>query len=362
MIPSVSTLASGAGVRAPATAEEMAAALAEAASQGAVRIGGHFTKDRLGGPLAEAASILSTRELRRVLMFEPKDLTISVEAGLRWAELTRILDAENIMIPLDPPFAEEATVGGVVASNLGGPRRRLYGTARDNVIGMKFAAADGRIIQSGGMVVKNVAGLDMGKLHIGAWGTLGVMLSINFKLTPKPPGERTFLLRGPLGECIAARDAILRGVLQPSAVDLVNPQAAQSLALGLGPDAWCLLVRAGGNDAVLDRYARELPGFTAVDTAIWRQIEEFPRDHLAGNADGWMRSESGTLTELAALAAAIPDAVIARAANGVVYRFGTGPAPDPWPRPGSGFAVMRRVKDLLDPEYRLNPGRLHGRI
>ena len=74
--------------------------------------------------------------------------------------------AENRqMIPLDPPFADSATVGGVVAANSSGPRRRLYGTARDMVIGMKFATLEGKLVQSGGMVVKNVAGLDMAKLH-----------------------------------------------------------------------------------------------------------------------------------------------------------------------------------------------------
>ncbi len=341
----------------PPTAEDLAAALAELASRGVVRTGGNFSKDRLGGPLAESVSLLSTRALRRVLIFEPKDLTISVEAGLPWAELTELLARERMMIPLDPPFAASATVGGVVAANWVGPRRRLYGTARDNVIGMRFATVEGKIAQSGGMVVKNVAGLDMAKLFIGGWGTLGVMTSVNFKLTPQPPAERTFALSGSLESLVAARDSILRGVLQPAAVDLVNPAA--SVLLGLS--GWNLLVRAGGSPAVLDRYARELAGFSPLDNGLWALIANFPAAHLERHPDGWVRHRTGLLTELPQLAAG-EHPVIVRAATGVAYEFGRGPVPDLWPNPGSDFAAMQRVKAMLDPQHRLNPGRLYGRI
>ena len=98
------------------------------------------------------------------------------------------------MVPLDPPFADQATVGGVVAANSSGPRRRLYGTARDMVIGMRFATLEGKLVQSGGMVVKNVAGLDMAKLMIGSFGTLAAIAVVNFKLVPMPEAERSFLL------------------------------------------------------------------------------------------------------------------------------------------------------------------------
>ena len=79
------------------------------------------------------------------------------------------------MLPLDPPWLRESTVGGVIAANLSGPRRRLYGTARDMIIGMTFATLEGKLIKSGGMVVKNVAGLDMAKLMIGSFGTLAAI-------------------------------------------------------------------------------------------------------------------------------------------------------------------------------------------
>ena len=145
--------------------------------------------------------------MTRVLQYEPRDLTISVEAGMRYADLTVVLAQNRQMIPLDPPFAESATIGGILAANISGPRRRLYGTARDLVIGMKFATLEGKLVQSGGMVVKNVAGLDMGKLMIGSFGTLAAIAVANFKLLPRPTAEASFLVSfDALDEAIAARD------------------------------------------------------------------------------------------------------------------------------------------------------------
>src|SRR5437764_13312898 len=97
------------------------------------------------------------------------------------------------MSTLDPPCGAEASVGGILAANSSGPRRRLYGTARDLVIGMQFATLEGKLVQSGGMVVKNVAGLDMAKLMIGSFGTLAAIAVANFKLLPMPEAESTFL-------------------------------------------------------------------------------------------------------------------------------------------------------------------------
>ena len=170
----------------PISPAELADTLACAASQRkTIELGGNFTKRAGAGPIACHDLTLSTSHLNRILAYEPRDLTISVEAGITYAELSRVLAPHRQMIPLDPPFSERATIGGIVASNSSGPRRRLFGTARDLVIGMKFATLEGKLIQSGGMVVKNVAGLDMAKLMIGSWGTLAAMTSINFKLLLK---------------------------------------------------------------------------------------------------------------------------------------------------------------------------------
>ena len=196
--------------------------------------------------------------MNRVLQYEPADLTISVEAGMRWTDLTSLLAGNKQMIPLDPPFAGSATVGGVVAANTSGPRRRLYGTARDVIIGMKFATLEGKLVSSGGMVVKNVAGLDMAKLMIGSFGTLAAIAVVNFKLAPAPAVTRTFVLsHQTLADAIATRDRIVQGVLQPSALDLVNPRGSRT--------AWAerlLRAVAGGRQRSRDG---------AVHTRTWRR-------------------------------------------------------------------------------------------
>src|SRR5580704_9981554 len=152
----------------PSSAEELAESLADAQLRNRrVTVCGNATKDRMGGPITPTDATISTHALNKVLEYNPRDLTVSVGAGISYCELAGILAEHRQMIPLDPPFSEgastseRATIGGIVAANTCGPRRRLYGSARDMVIGMTFATLEGKLIRAGGMVVKNVAGLDM---------------------------------------------------------------------------------------------------------------------------------------------------------------------------------------------------------
>ena len=199
---------------APTTAAELAEALRDAAArQRTIALAGNASKRLMAGPVEPADEAIATAALRRVLEYEPRDLTISVEAGLPWREFTSSPGRQNRqMVPLDPPFAGQATVGGVVAANSSGPRRRLYGTARDMVIGMRFATLEGKLVQSGGMVVKNVAGLDMAKLMIGSFGTLAAIAVVNFKLQPVPEvrAQLSAALRLGFRRLRAARNRLLR--------------------------------------------------------------------------------------------------------------------------------------------------------
>jgi glycolate oxidase FAD binding subunit len=344
----------------PATPAELAAALADhAAARRVIRLGGAFTKDRLGGTLfRDPAAVITTARLNRILQYEPRDLTISVEAGLPWRDLQEELRKHNQMIPLDPPWHDAATVGGVLAANQSGPRRRYYGTARDCVIGMTFATLEGQLLRTGGIVVKNVAGLDLAKLLIGSWGTLAAIAVANFKVFPIPPATRTFVFSFPdLAAAIAARDRIVRSVLQPAAMDLLNPAAAERI----GRAGWILALQAGGNRAVLDRYRRELPAAAVVedDAPFWRSIREFTPDFFAAHPRASQHKRSTTLSEQPAAIAALPGPVVARAASGVSYGHAIDDAPPNIPAPG-GFEIMSRIKRLFDPEALLNPGRLHG--
>lgn len=347
-----------------------------------VRICGAQTKSAMAGPLAPAVTEIAFTGLRRVLRYEPRDLTISVEAGLPWAELSCLLENEDQMLPLDPPFASQATVGGVVAANTSGPRRRLYGSARDMVIGMRFATLQGKLIDSGGMVVKNVAGLDMAKLMIGSFGTLAAIAQVNFRVYPKPKGARTFRWQGGRREeAIAHRDTVLRGPLQPMAIDLLKEDGE-----------YTLLIEAGGSEAVLARYGRELDGFEVLDEnearQLWHAVRETSPTWLAAHPEGAVVRVSCTLSEVGTVIENLPGAAMARAGTGVCYGYfedaaaagdwaasnRTGAAvvefaPQSyreratlWPAPGNDLGLMKQVKHMFDPQGILNPGRLYGQI
>jgi len=343
----------------------------------------------MGGPIDPADVAISTAALTRVLHYEPRDLTISVESGIRYADLNSLLARNRQMIPLDPPFSDTATVGGILAANNSGPRRRLYGTARDLVIGMKFATLEGKLVQTGGMVVKNVAGLDMGKLLIGSFGTLAAMAVVNFKLLPRSAAAASFLLPfETLDAAIATRDQILKGVMAPAAVDLLNPPAAGQL----GYKGFLLALQAVGNPAAVERARREfaVAGVTVFEGAdesrFWRQVQEYTPHFLEKFAQGAVARVSCTLSQVKEVMATLEAPGIARACSGVCYGYFTRAeaaarwtasaarrgwkaviefAPDEqrtkldlWPAPGSDLEMMKKVKNMFDPNHLLNRGRL----
>ncbi len=375
----------------PASAQALADALLLAASQRkTIELGGNFTKRAGAGPVPRTDVTLSTSQLNRVLAYEPRDLTISVEAGITYAELTRVLAPHRQMIPLDPPFSEKATIGGIVASNSSGPRRRLFGTARDLVIGMTFATVEGKLIQSGGMVVKNVAGLDMAKLLIGSWGTLAAMTSVNFKLTPIPAIQCTMLLGvDSPAAAFEIRDKVIRSVLQPSAVDYISLRAAAEL----GYKKALLAVEFGGNQAVIARCRREMlqwgePVELDPEEAkqFWDRIQNFTSAFLQTYRGGVVLRISTTLSGMCEAIQSLEEPVIARAASGVIYAYFSlslsaakwmtahprwtsimeySPAVEKenlplWPAPGSEIEMMKRVKEMFDPHNLLNRGRYYG--
>ncbi|HMD71589.1 MAG TPA: FAD-binding oxidoreductase [Bryobacteraceae bacterium] len=378
----------------PETAQDLAELLRrQALHYRTILLEGNGTKRQMAGPVEAADECISTGGLNRVLDYQPRDLTISVEAGVPWRDLTALLAQNRQMAPLDPPFADGATVGGVVAANCSGPRRRLYGTARDMVIGMQFATLGGKLVESGGMVLRNVAGLDMAKLLIGSFGTLAAITVVNFKLTGMPEVEKTLLAPfGSAREAISARDRILAGGLLPAALDLLNPQAAQTVA----EKTWLLAVRAGGNAAATRRY-QEHPALRHSQVledgpqgTLWRQLEEFTPQYLAGRPNGVVVRASCTLKELENVVASFEGPAVARAGSGVCYGYFERPVAaaewldramarnwkaviefagvedkpglNLWPSPGGDFEIMQRVKHLFDPGIVLNRGRLYRLI
>jgi glycolate oxidase FAD binding subunit len=218
----------------PGALEEVAAviALCGQAEVPVVPWGGG-TAASVGMPAARAGVVLGLRRLARLVEHEPGDLTVTVEAGVTIAELQAALGHRGQWLSLDPADAERATLGGVLAANAAGPRRHLYGTARDLLIGVTVVTADAAVVKGGGKVVKNVAGYDLPKLFIGSYGTLGVIVEATLKLRPVPDAERLVALRfAGLKDAAAAVRALLASDLIPNAVELLDPTAAATIVAG----------------------------------------------------------------------------------------------------------------------------------
>ena len=205
-----------------------------------------------GGALRGAA--LSTRRLRRVVEYAPQDLYLRVEAGATLAEVQALAARDGLWWPVAHPWPE-ATVGGVVASSWNGPSRWRYGALRDLVLGGVVVLPDGRPGRVGGKVVKNVAGYDMTKLHVGALGTLGVLTEVNLKLAALPATRRTLAATASsVQQGVAAALAAFRTNLVASSVLVFGGDRA---GLGL-PDegAATVVVEAAGHAADVEQELR----------------------------------------------------------------------------------------------------------
>lgn len=297
----------------PASADEVAAVLRLASERGlAVVPAGSFSSQHTGRIPDRADILLRTSRLRGIEHYDPGDLTLGVHAGATLSELDAAVAPHRQFVPLDPCCAATRTVGGVLATAAQGPLRHAFGGPRDFCLGVTFVTADGRIAKGGGRVVKNVAGYDLMKLLIGSYGTLGVLVSANFKLFPAPRRPRTFLCSFPsLAQAIEFRDRLLASPLTPLSLDIVSPLAANYLSAGFDPSAWTVALRASGSDAVLARYRSELGSAVTreldapADTGLWLGIADFERSVAARHRNAMSVAVSITIADVeAALAAA----------------------------------------------------------
>ncbi|HET6979597.1 MAG TPA: FAD-binding oxidoreductase, partial [Pyrinomonadaceae bacterium] len=177
--------------------------------------------------------IISTKRLNKIIEHEPADLIAIAQAGVTLNDFNTKLAENGQWLPLDPPDDGRATLGGVVATGIGGAQQFGYGRPRGSVIGMKIVLADGSTIKAGGRVVKNVAGYDLCKLFTGSFGSLGVITELNFKLRPLPASEATVIATGAIDELRAGARAVVEARLFPVAVEIESGK---------------LLVRFAGNE------------------------------------------------------------------------------------------------------------------
>ena len=404
----------------PHTAEEMAAVLKAANdARAAVIPRGSGTKLALGNVPSDYRVCVSTIRLDKVLEYTPADMTVSVQAGIRLAELQKTLAEENQFLPLDPPNGETATIGGILASNSSGPLRAAYGSARDLLIGIRVAHPDGLVTKAGGKVVKNVTGYDLNKLYTGSLGTLGVIVEANFKLQPLPAVQKSVLAALPAKAASKAVDALVDSVLMPSSVELFDSQAFSRVsANGTASGERGLLVRFGGNAKAVDRQIQDTKSICSEAAGlevltgeeqelIWKNAREMQVAAAAAGAAickiSVLSSEvPGVFDEVRAVAepAGLNAMVWGRALNGIchaaIYEADTSPAAvrsaiellrgrlgggsssvvvescppavkdglDVWGGTVDPVAleIMKSIKEKFDPHKTLNPGRFVGGI
>ena len=254
------------------------------------------------------------------------------------AELQKTLGAQGQWLPIDPPDAERLSIGALLTSNPSGPRRFGYGTVRDYVIGLTAVMADGRMIHSGGNVVKNVAGYDLMKLFIGSRGSLGVIVEATFKLRPIPEAE-TFVAAkcDSLEAADKLIDAVLESELTPIVLDLHN------LASGNGTST-LVLGFAGTGDEVDWQLAK------AADLGIKTASSLDYAKAMDGPAFSFQRISVLPSKMIETIRRLDPAPFIARAGNGVIYYAGQRPRiSNATPEPGVR-GLVQRLKAEFDPK------------
>ena len=184
-----------------------------------------------GGLGKEIDLVVSTQKCDRIIEHAVDDLTVTVEAGVRLADLQAKLQQTNQFLPLDPAFPESATIGGILATADTGSLRQRYGGVRDLVLGISFVRGDGEIAKAGGRVVKNVAGYDLMKLFIGSYGTLGIISQVTFRTYPIPEASQTLVIRGAADSIKRAIKLLKNSSLTPTAADLITASVAKKLEI-----------------------------------------------------------------------------------------------------------------------------------
>ena len=356
-------------------------------------LGAHLS---VGAPPARLDVVLGLDRLARVVDHQAGDMTVTVEAGCTLAALAKTLATSGQWLPLDPPWPDATTIGGLIAANLSGPLRASQGRVRDLLLGIRVVGADGALVSGGGRVVKNVAGYDLPKLHVGALGTLGVIVEATFKVRPRPACEEAVVIAARSVE--AAAEAAL-GVMASEVAPLwLEVGGRGALPEGPGDGAAVVVGLAGIAEEVAHARARTLElakarGLRAVTVADGAALRARLADFALEPAEAVLRaamlptevgafiaraSRSGAALRCLGHAAsgvlrvAVPEA---RAVAGLVATLRPGlearggslvveratpevkAQVDVWGDPGEGVALMRGIKAAFDPGGLFAPGR-----
>ena len=258
-------------------------AVRQAAADGrTLRLRGGGSKDFWGQSLT--GEVLSTRDYRGIVSYEPSELVVTVLAGTPLVELEAALAEKGQSLAFEPPhFGPDATVGGMVAAGLSGPARATAGAVRDYVLGARFINGLGEHLTFGGQVMKNVAGYDVSRLMAGSWGTLGLITEVSLKVLPVAPAEATLMIAG---------------LAQGPALDLLHRWGGQPLPLNASawvrdptaqPEADYLFVRLRGAVAAVQSATARM---SADAVALGAQVQGM--DNAEATQD-WCASTEQTL-------------------------------------------------------------------
>lgn len=178
--------------------------------------------------------VVSSDRLNSLIEHAVGDLTVTVEAGMKYSELQETLAKTGQFLAIDPAYPETATIGGIIATADTGSLRQRYRGMRDMLLGISFVRSDGKIAKAGGRVVKNVAGYDLMKLFTGSYGTLGIISQVTMRVYPQPKASGTVVLVGEADKIAKATQTLLSSALTPIAVDLLSTKLVEKLDLGKG--------------------------------------------------------------------------------------------------------------------------------
>ena len=345
----------------PATATELARWVGEndAGPARPLYPAGGRTAIEFGYPSPQSGIRVSTTELKKVIDYPARDMTITVEAGIRISELAEILATEKQRLAVDVALPRRATLGGVVAANASGPRRFGWGTIRDYVLGVSAVDASGRLYKAGGRVVKNVAGYDLCKMLVGSYGSLAIITQVTLKVRPIP--ESSGILWCAFDHLASIEQALARltsSATRPIAVDLLDARAAAEIAATADLDlpthrpVLCVGVEGTGHETAwqLEQLRSEIGPFqpnsmtvVAADDVgdVWTALTEF---QVASDDPLTFKASllPSRTVEFLQMAEAAGCSIQAHAANGIVI----GHLPDTVSSASAAEALLRPLREL----------------
>lgn len=395
-------------VVAPEYESEIATLLAYANKEGLnVLVRGGGTQLNEGFPPIGGDILLSTVRLNKLVEHAPHDLTVTVQSGMSLVNVQHVLAEARQWLALDPLVAPQATIGGIIATNISGPRRLRYGGVRDQIIGVRVVLADGTIAKGGGKVVKNVAGYDLPKLFTGSLGTLGVIVEATFRLYPLPVASRTVTISSStLASLCSLAVQIIGSTLVPTIVDIFGSSTSQkdytmAVRFETGQEAaeaqcatlsdmakradmslsvktlhgedeeqfWSRMSEATSSTSGSSIFVKasvlptEVASFLAQLESVTQQLQLTTTWRTHAGHGLLFAQLNGDAASLAKAVDELRQVAMTRRGSLVVLDAPPSLLPhlDVW-GPSSASEVMRRIKARFDPNGILNPGRFLGRI